>query len=89
MEEVRIRNPKIDNHIGEVVKENDNLDNLYLFDEKQIYIQVLVPEEQFSCVGRSNAECVHVIIREWNAQTWQIGKLYEVKVDKNLSASKF
>jgi hypothetical protein len=34
MEEVRIRNPKIDNHIGEVVKENDNLDNLYLFDEK-------------------------------------------------------
>jgi hypothetical protein len=31
----------------------------------------------------------HILVREWDQQTWALGPIYEVRVDKNLHASKF
>ena len=31
----------------------------------------------------------HVLVREWNPETWEFSPMYEVKVDKNILASKF
>ncbi len=30
----------------------------------------------------------HFLIREWNGQTWELGPIYEVKIDKNEKASR-
>lgn len=30
----------------------------------------------------------HIFIREWNPWTWELGPLYEVKLDKNATATK-
>jgi LmbE family N-acetylglucosaminyl deacetylase len=27
-------------------------------------------------------------VREWNPQTWELGRLYEIKIDKNEKANK-
>jgi hypothetical protein len=29
----------------------------------------------------------HVLVREWNPQTWELGPLFEVRIDKNERAS--
>lgn len=31
----------------------------------------------------------HILVREWNSQTWQLGPLYEVKLNKNEKANTF
>ena len=31
----------------------------------------------------------HVIVREWNPETWELGPIYELKIDKMIQASKF
>jgi len=51
---------------------------------------VIEPERNFSLFNELQPSNVyHLIVREWNPQTWVLGPLYEIKVDKNIHASKF
>jgi hypothetical protein len=31
----------------------------------------------------------HILVREFDPESWQLGQLYEVKIDKNIHAGKF
>ena len=44
----------------------------------------------FEIVKETNPnDCYHILIREWDPESWLLGPLYEVRVDKNLYANKF
>jgi len=89
LENVRLRNPKVDD-IGEVINDSETMENCYLYDDKQIYLQVVDPSKTFELVSPLHTySCLHVLIREWNPDTWKLGTLYEIKVDKQVYASKF
>jgi hypothetical protein len=66
------------------------MENYYLFDEKEIYFQIINPEKTFECVNTLQPNnAFHILVREWNPETWLLGPLYEVKIDKMIQASKF
>lgn len=82
LDKFRIRNPKIDD-LGEVINDGDIMENYYLYDEKEIYVQEIIPERNFESINSLNPNNVyHVIVREWNPDTWKLGPVYEVKIDK-------
>ena len=66
------------------------METFYLFDDKEFYFQEIIPEKNFSFVKESMPNnAFHILVREWNPETWKFGPIYEVKVDKNIHASKF
>ena len=88
-DQVRIRNPKVED-IGDVIADNSSLENQFLFDEKDVYMQIVDPERTFEFINDlSPYNVLHVMIREFDPETWQFGPIYEVKLDKSLQASKF
>ena len=88
-EQVRIRNPKGDD-IGDVLLDNTSLEYQYLFDEKDIHVQVVDQEMTFEFVNdHAPFNVFHVMVREFNPETWELGPIYELKIDKNLQANKF
>jgi ABC-type Fe3+/spermidine/putrescine transport system ATPase subunit len=88
-EDVRVRNPKTDD-IGDVICDTSTLENQYLYDEKEIYLQIIDKEKTVDSTGEiSQHNAYHIMIREFNPETWQLGPIYEVKVDRNATASKF
>lgn len=86
---IRIRNPKSDD-LGDVINDSSSLDTQFLYDEKEIYLQVADPDMTYSFVSQLNpSNCYHIVIREFNGQTWELGPAYEVKVDRNERANRF
>lgn len=66
------------------------MENCYLFDEKEIFVQEIITEKNFEQVGSLTPNnAFHIVVREWNPETWLLGPIYEVKVDKMIYASKF
>jgi hypothetical protein len=89
LEDIRLRNPKME-EFGEVMNDNELVENYYLFDDKEIFLQIVDRTKTFECLNESNPNnAYHILIREWNPETWQLGQLYEVKIDKMIYASKF
>ena len=85
---IRIRNPKSDD-LGDVINDSSSLDTQFLYDEKEIYLQVADPDMTYSFVSQLNpSNCYHIVIREFNGQTWELGPPYEVKVDRNERANR-
>ena len=58
------------NDIGTVIKDGDLLENLYLYDGKEIYLHVDQPEKFTEWNGEENGGFFNVLVREWNQQTW-------------------
>lgn len=82
MDQFRLRNPKLDD-LGEVIFEGETMDSYYLFDEKEIFLQKIVPDRNFESISHiSPHNAYYIIMREWNPETWQLGPIYEVKIDK-------
>ena len=89
LDQIRIRNPKTDD-LGDVISDLSTLETQFLYDEKDIYMQVIDPHKTFNFVNDLHKHnCYHILVREWNSDTWDFGPLYEVKVDKNSHANKF
>ena len=49
-ESIRLRNPKLDD-IGEVIHECEILENCHLYDEKEIYMQILDKSRSFDFIN--------------------------------------
>lgn len=85
---MRLRNPKIDD-LGEVIHDDQSMDTFYLYDDKEIYLQEVIADKNFELINPNLPSNVyHIIVREWNPETWQLGPIFEVKIDKNMHASK-
>ena len=66
------------------------MDNLDLFDGKEIYLQIVDLTKEYSFVNQKDPKnCYHILVREWDPETWLFGPLYEVKVDKQAYSNKF
>ncbi|CDW83714.1 ubiquitin carboxyl-terminal hydrolase family protein [Stylonychia lemnae] len=88
LESFRLRNPKIDD-LGDVMQNDEHLESFYLYDDKEIFLQKIVPERNFSCFNELMPTNVyHLLVREWNPETWLFGPIYELKIDKSIHASK-
>ena len=89
IDDVRVRNPKTDD-IGDVISDTSSLENQFLYDEKEIYLQIIDKEKTLDLTNDINKHnAYHILIREFNPSTWDLGAIYEVKIDKNATASKF
>jgi hypothetical protein len=88
IDDVRVRNPKSDD-IGDVISDNSSLENQFLYDEKEIYLQIIDKEKTVDLTNEfSKHNSYHILIREFNSQSWELVPIYEVKIDKNATASK-
>lgn len=66
------------------------MENCYLFDDKEMYMQIINPSNSFEFINPLQPNnCYHILIREWNPETWEMGTLFEIKIDKSTYASKF
>lgn len=85
----RLRNPQ--NDFGSVVNDFDILEDLNLFDDKEIYLQLNQPEKLLAYSGTDEAESkrLYILIREWDPETWQFGPITEVEVPRTLKAVSF
>lgn len=85
----RLRNPQ--NDFGSVVNDFDILEDLNLFDDKDIYLQINQPEKLIAYQGTEEADSkrLHILVREWDPETWQFGPLLEVEVPRTLKAVSF
>lgn len=79
---IRLRNPKLED-LGEVIPDAEIMENYYLYDDKEIYVQEIIKEKNFEQqTATTMSNFYHIITREWNPQTWQLGPIFEVKIDK-------
>jgi hypothetical protein len=89
LDEIRIRNPKVDD-LGDVINDLTTLENQFLYDEKEIFLQYIDNTKTFNFFNELQPHnAFHILVREWNQDTWALGPIYEVKVDKSTHASKF
>lgn len=59
------------------------MDNFDLFDGKEVYFHIMNRERTFEYVNKRNPDnAYHILVREWNPESWEFGPLYEIKVDK-------
>ncbi len=85
----RLRNPQ--NDFGSVVNEFDLLEDLNLFDDKDFYMQINQPEKMVAYTGSNDVagKLLHILVREWDPETWQFGPIMEVEVPRSLKAVSF
>ena len=72
-----MRNPNYD--FGNIIKDTDELDNLLLFDDKELFMHIKQRNnflEHDSDLAQS--EYFHILVREWHPETWQLGPITEV-----------
>lgn len=95
LENVRLRIPRLDDDLGDVLKDSDTFEHADLFDGKVVYLQRLESEQFFEflppAVGASKTkepDCFHVLFREWDPESWEFGPLIEVRMDKQCYSNK-
>lgn len=73
-----------------MISDFTSLENQFLYDDKHIYLQIVDDSRTFDCLGElQQNNAYHILVREWDPETWALGPLFEVRVDKNMHASKF
>jgi hypothetical protein len=61
-----IRNPKADD-LGDVINDLSSLENQFLYDEKEIYMQIIDPVLNLDFTTDTTANnAYHILVREWN-----------------------
>lgn len=89
LEDIRLRNPRVDD-LGDVIHDCDILENFHLYDDKEFSLQIVDKKRSFDLLSKTHPEnCYHVLLREWNPDTWHLGPIMEVRVDKSTSANRF
>jgi len=73
--------------MGDVIADGSSLENQFLYDEKDIYLQFVDPSMTFNLVTDLHT-AYHFLVRVWDGQSWSLGPVFEVKVDRNEKASK-
>jgi hypothetical protein len=77
----RIRNPMNNGDLGEVIRDTDLMEDLYLHDGKEILLQI-DDSETFIPSEIESKDYVNVVVREWNASDWSLGPIKEVQIPK-------
>lgn len=53
--------------MGEVINDYELMENQYLYDEKEIYLQIINKEKTFNFYNdKQPNNCYYILIREWN-----------------------
>lgn len=65
------------------------LDNFYLYDGKEFFVQKVNQDQFISQVDIKQTDGTYtILVREFKAETWEFGTLYEVRIDKMITGSK-
>jgi len=67
---------------------NDPLEQFFLYDGKELLVQKL-DHDHIICqsTAEDKSQTYTVLVREWRADTWEFGTLYEVTFDKLLTCA--
>jgi len=83
IDKCKIRIPKLEEDLGDVVNESELVDNCDIFDGKLVYLQITKEGRLFEYVNQKDPNnAYYIMVREWDCESWQFGPIYEVKVDK-------
>jgi len=78
---------------GEVISDNTIVEDLFLFDEKEFYLQINQPDKLIAFVHEKEDPTTfksnYFLTREWDPDTWQFGPITEIQVPKNMKAVEF
>lgn len=75
-DKVMIRNPN-QCDIGQQVKADDKVENMFFYDGKQIYLQRIC-DRCISYTGDlpiAQNQFISILVREWDPSTWQLSEL--------------
>ena len=68
---------------------NDPLEQFFLYDGKELLVQKLDHDHRIcQSTGEDKSQTYTILVREWRADTWEFGSLYEVTFDKLLTCAK-
>lgn len=83
--------PRVDD-FGDVLKEGDTFEHADLFDGKELFLQRVDPARTFEFVPATakllNKDVYHTLFREWDPDTWELGPIMEVALDKQCYSNK-
>lgn len=91
VDDMRLRNAK-NNDFGPICKEFTNdgeecqVHELGIWDNKEFYVQKTEHEHQL--YQKFDGNVYNILVREWKADTWELGPIYEVQIDKMLTYQK-
>ena len=63
-EDFKLRNPM--NDIGTIIQSTDLLENLYLYDGKEIYLHMSQPDKFIAWPEQCEGGFYNILVREWN-----------------------
>lgn len=68
---------------------SDSLEQFFLYDGKELLVQKLDHDHSIcQSTNEDKAQTYTILVREWRADTWEFGTLYEVTFDKLLTCAK-
>ena len=66
LERIRLRNPRLDD-FGDVITNSTIMENCYLYDGKELYVQLVDEKTCFEFVNKLQPDnCYYILTREWN-----------------------
>lgn len=84
-EDFSLRHPKIDDFGDLLQDDQETLDNFYLFDDKEFYVQIHSDSNDFLTMKPDSEDTndrFSLLVREFDPDTWQFGKLNEIRIPK-------
>ena len=83
--------PRVDD-FGDVLKDGETFEHADLFDGKELFLQKVIAERTFEFIPPTargpNKEVYHTLFREWDPDTWELGPIFEVALDKQCYSNK-
>ena len=82
-----VRNPNFD--IGQLFKDSDKVENMFLFDGKELYLQIW---DDSCCIpyhAESGVEMLQIIVREWRPDSWEVSSLRMIEFPKQSKSHHF
>lgn len=71
------------------MRDNEVIDNYDLYEDKKIFLQIVDRSKSFELLNfKDPSSCYHILVREWDPETWKFGPIYDVKVDKQAYSNK-
>eukprot|EP00347_Sterkiella_histriomuscorum_P024007 403332628 len=78
-----------DDELGDVMRDSEIIDNYDLYEGKQLYLEIIDQNQSFDFVNfKDPNNCYHILVREWDPETWKFGRVFDIKVDKQAYSNK-
>ena len=75
-----LRNPNFD--LGQLINDDDKIDNLFLFDGKEIYLQLADAETHLPYISALGKDKLQILVREWHPDTWELSDVKMIDFPK-------